>query len=678
MQENYKYFLNRMEIKVIFFRNMKSIRTKILAGMISAILISMVLLGVVSSLLQISNSNEVLRSTMEETVSIAADRVEQELQVYKTVARSAGCISRLSDNTVSVAEKERIISQWAESYGLARGNLLDTNGISPITGVDCSDRDYFLAAMEGEASVSTPVISNQTNELTIIVAAPVWEDGEEGTTVVGVVYFTPDIEFLNDTMRSISVSEHCNAYMIDKDGNTIADKDSSKVCQENIEELATSDSDYDDLAAYHVKMRAGETGNGRYTLDGVKTVFAYTPVNGTDGWSMGLSVPESDMMGPIYRGIIITIVMIAIAIFVCSSWAAVLARSISKPIQLCVQRIEQLAKGDLMTPVPELDTKDETGQLIESTKTIVDVLHRLIDDIDHLITNISDGKLNTRSKDHSIYIGDFVNVLESLRHLTRGLSTTMLQIGQAADQVAAGANQVSDGAQALAQGSSEQASAVQELSVTISDVATTSQKTAEIALQAKNSADEAGQKLNETNGYIETLNQSMSNISESSVQISQIIQTIEDIAFQTNILALNAAVEAARAGEAGKGFAVVADEVRNLAAKSDQAARATKQLIGKSISAVEEGVKMMDHVVRVVDDVMVSANAAVTGMDSVAQAVQQQSTAVSQINIGIDQIASVVQTNSATSEESAAASEELSSQSTMLKNLIERFDLRKE
>ena len=657
---------------------MKSIRTKILAGMISAILISMVLLGVVSSLLQISNSNEVLRSTMEETVSIAADRVEQELQVYKTVARSAGCISRLSDNTVSVAEKERIISQWAESYGLARGNLLDTNGISPITGVDCSDRDYFLAAMEGEASVSTPVISNQTNELTIIVAAPVWEDGEEGTTVVGVVYFTPDIEFLNDTMRSISVSEHCNAYMIDKDGNTIADKDSSKVCQENIEELATSDSDYDDLAAYHVKMRAGETGNGRYTLDGVKTVFAYTPVNGTDGWGMGLGVPESDMMGPIYRGIIITIVMIAIAIFVCSSWAAVLARSISKPIQLCVQRIEQLAKGDLMTPVPELDTKDETGQLIASTKTIVNVLHRLIDDIDYLIVNISEGKLNTRSEDRSIYIGDFVNVLESLRRLTRGLSATMLQIGQAADQVAAGANQVSDGAQALAQGSSEQASAVQELSVTISDVTTTSQKTAEIALQAKTSSDEAGQKLNETNGYIETLNQSMSNISESSVQISQIIQTIEDIAFQTNILALNAAVEAARAGEAGKGFAVVADEVRNLAAKSDQAARATKQLIGKSISAVEEGVKMMDHVVRVVDDVMVSANAAVTSMDSVAQAVQQQSTAVSQINIGIDQIASVVQTNSATSEESAAASEELSSQSTMLKNLIERFDLRKE
>ena len=175
--------------------------------------------------------------------------------------------------------------------------------------------------------------------------------------------------------------------------------------------------------------------------------------------------------------------------------------------------------------------------------------------------------------------------------------------------------------------------------------------------------------------YIATLGTAMGNISESSQEISKIISTIENIAFQTNILALNAAVEAARAGAAGKGFA---DEVRNLAHKSDQAAKATKDLIEKSIDAVNEGVNMMQKVNEVVGSVMESASVAVSGMDEVADAVQRETDSIVQITQGIDQISSVVQTNSATAEESAAASEELSGQSEMLKSLIGGFQLRQE
>ena len=167
----------------------------------------------------------------------------------------------------------------------------------------------------------------------------------------------------------------------------------------------------------------------------------------------------------------------------------------------------------------------------------------------------------------------------------------------------------------------------------------------------------------------------MQDISNSSKEVGKIISTIEDIAFQTNILALNAAVEAARAGEAGKGFAVVADEVRNLASKSDQAAKATKEMIEKTVVSIEDGANMMKQVTSAVETVLESAAKAVSSMSSVADAVQQQHVSISQITQGIDQISCVVQTNSATAEQSAAASEELSAQADMLKNLIQKFDL---
>jgi methyl-accepting chemotaxis protein len=167
----------------------------------------------------------------------------------------------------------------------------------------------------------------------------------------------------------------------------------------------------------------------------------------------------------------------------------------------------------------------------------------------------------------------------------------------------------------------------------------------------------------------------MEKISNSSVEIGKIIATIEDIAFQTNILALNAAVEAARAGTAGKGFAVVADEVRNLASKSDKAAKATKDLIEGSISAVTEGGQVVNKVTEALQQTNESARQVTAQMDIVVSAVEEQTAAIAQVTEGVDQISSVVQTNSATAQESAAASEELSAEAASLKQLVGRFVL---
>lgn len=170
----------------------------------------------------------------------------------------------------------------------------------------------------------------------------------------------------------------------------------------------------------------------------------------------------------------------------------------------------------------------------------------------------------------------------------------------------------------------------------------------------------------------------MDDIYSGQKDIGQIIDTIENIAFQTNILALNAAVEAARAGSAGKGFAVVADEVRSLASKSDQAAKQSKAIIETSLSHVERGKSLAEEVSSSMQQTVASASEAISYMEKVADNAISESQSIEQLTTGVDQISAVVQTNSATSEESAAASEELSSQAVMMKQLIQKFKLKSE
>ena len=188
----------------------------------------------------------------------------------------------------------------------------------------------------------------------------------------------------------------------------------------------------------------------------------------------------------------------------------------------------------------------------------------------------------------------------------------------------------------------------------------------------------AGTQVAKSNEKMKELQDAMTTILEGNQEIGQIITAIENIAFQTNILALNAAVEAARAGTAGKGFAVVADEVRNLAAKSDQAAKQTKELIERSAANVENGSQLSQEVSAALDETASLTGEAVDLIGNVMTNIVSEADAISQITEGIEQISSVVQTNSATAEESAAASEELSSQAQLMKSLVDRFQLRED
>jgi methyl-accepting chemotaxis protein len=286
------------------------------------------------------------------------------------------------------------------------------------------------------------------------------------------------------------------------------------------------------------------------------------------------------------------------------------------------------------------------------------------------------GNFNVRTKCENAYVGELHDVLKSVRVINVSLSDTLAQINLSAEQVSSDSEQVSTGAQGLAQGATMQASAVQQLSATIAEISTKSQDNARSSETAMQHSQNAGAMVTESAKYMDEMVEAMGRISKSSEEIGKIIATIENIAFQTNILALNAAVEAARAGSAGKGFAVVADEVRNLATKSDQAAKATKDLIDQSIASVHDGNEIVMKVSESLGKTVNASSETMEAIQEIAKAVEEESRAITQVTEGIDQISSVVQTNSATSQESAAASEELSTQANLMKSLMSKFRLR--
>ena len=386
-------------------------------------------------------------------------------------------------------------------------------------------------------------------------------------------------------------------------------------------------------------------------------------------YALGLQATEA-VDARILRDIILIVVLVVLTILVSVILNVQQLTSILKPLQTAEEAVVAFSKGELSRNV-DYDANNEIGAMCAAVRDSQAIVSSIIGDIVSVTQRLSDGDL-TMEIDRD-YPGEFAPIKANLEELFDRLNSTMGNILQASDQVAAGADQVSTGAQGLAQGATEQASAVEELSATINEIDKSAQDNLNLAKTAQSKSHEAAGQVEVSNSRMQEMEQAMRDILTGQKDIEKIIETIENIAFQTNILALNAAVEAARAGSAGKGFAVVADEVRNLASKSDQAAKQTKELIELSAKNVARGNNLSRQVSDTLEQTASVTGETVHSINQVAGNIITEAESINQVTEGIDQISSVVQTNSATAEESAAASQELSSQAQLLKELAGKF-----